>query len=220
MSTSLWRGTRGLQILPLLNVLHKYIRTMIGLLFGIPSVLPHKVTRPSLVGCDCANLQISWSSASDRLATHLLYFAFHGYFASIFAKHTTKYETPTIHFSFFIQISCLWKNKTMKSFWHFTRTLLMVRNTKRKKNDAKCKKSAVKYLSIHFSFFTFCEHFMLREKCIAGYRVSVVEYREWKMISDSGAARLCTRTVCYKDQYANTMRAHRKTEQFAVHNAM
>ncbi len=41
--------------------------------------------------------------ASLRPAKELSYFAFRRYFASIFAKHTMKYETFTIHFSYFIQ---------------------------------------------------------------------------------------------------------------------
>ncbi len=53
-----------------------------------------------------------------RPAIHFSYFAFHGYFANVFAKHTTKYETLTIHF----RISCEyrvslmpWKNKPRNS---------------------------------------------------------------------------------------------------------
>ncbi len=51
-------------------------------------------------------LQSTGTSFIIRLAKHLSYFAFHRYFASIFAIHTTKFETLTIHFSHFIQILC------------------------------------------------------------------------------------------------------------------
>ncbi len=46
------------------------------------------------------------SLISQRLDIHFLYFAFHRYFVSVFAKHTTKYKTLTIHFSYFTRISC------------------------------------------------------------------------------------------------------------------
>ncbi len=39
-----------------------------------------------------------------RPAIHFSYFAFCGYFTNVFVKHTTKYETLTIHFSYFMQI--------------------------------------------------------------------------------------------------------------------
>ncbi len=44
---------------------------------------------------------------SIRPAIHILSFTFCGYFASVYTKHATKYEALTIHFSYFIQISCL-----------------------------------------------------------------------------------------------------------------
>ncbi len=39
-----------------------------------------------------------------RPAIPFLYFAFRGYFVDVFAKHTTKYETLAILFSYFMQI--------------------------------------------------------------------------------------------------------------------
>ncbi len=51
MSTSPKSRARRLQTLLSMNyynVLHKYVRTMVGLLFGSPAVLPREVTRPSL----------------------------------------------------------------------------------------------------------------------------------------------------------------------------
>ncbi len=100
-------------------------------------------------------------------------FTFCEYFASVFAKHTTKYETLTIHFSYFIQILCF-VNTTKKPIKSFDISQAchnpwceIMRNEKRKKNDMKCEKSETKYNPMHFSFFTFCEHFMLfRNKCI------------------------------------------------------
>ncbi len=41
-----------------------------------------------------------------RPAEHFLYFAFCGYFANVFAKHTMKYKTLTVHLSYFMRISC------------------------------------------------------------------------------------------------------------------
>ncbi len=41
-----------------------------------------------------------------RPAIHFSYFAVCGYFANVFVKHTTKYETLTIHFLYFMRISC------------------------------------------------------------------------------------------------------------------
>ncbi len=51
MSTSLRSRARGFQRLPSLNyynVLHKYVRTIVNLLFSSPVVLPHYITWPSL----------------------------------------------------------------------------------------------------------------------------------------------------------------------------
>ncbi len=41
-----------------------------------------------------------------RPAIHFSYFAFQGYFVNVIVKHTTKYETLTIHFSYFMRILC------------------------------------------------------------------------------------------------------------------
>ncbi len=65
------------------------------------------------------------------------------YFASVFAKHATKYETPTIHFPYFIQSSRRRKNK----LWNPFDVLRECRP------DTKCKKSDTKYPAIHFLFF-------------------------------------------------------------------
>ncbi len=102
---------------------------------------------------------------------------FHRYSASIFAKYSLKCETPTIHFSYFVQSPCLRKNKQWNPFdisqeshpW-----CEMMQNAR--KNYAKCEKSAMKYPAIHFSFFAFREHFMLFcEKCISSLKKCVLE---------------------------------------------
>ncbi len=66
----------------------------------------------------CADTKIFWTIfhnvysellyavISVRPTKHFSYFAFCGYFASVSVKHTTKYETLIIHFSYFMQISC------------------------------------------------------------------------------------------------------------------
>ncbi len=52
MSISPQEWNQGFQRLPSLNyynyLLHRYIRTMVGLLFDSPTVLPRYITRPSL----------------------------------------------------------------------------------------------------------------------------------------------------------------------------
>ncbi len=40
-----------------------------------------------------------------RPGIDLSYFAFHKYFASVFAKYTTKYEALAVNLLYFIQIS-------------------------------------------------------------------------------------------------------------------
>ncbi len=92
------------------------------------------------------------SNAAAKPAAHLSYFTFCRYFTSVFC------ETPTMHFSYFIQISCPRKNKLWNPFdisreCHPRRT--MVRNVKCKKICKIQKKSAAKYSVIHFLFFAF-----------------------------------------------------------------
>ncbi len=102
---------------------------------------------------------------------HFSYFAFHGYFANIFAKHTMKYET--LHFSYFMRISCFInaaKKETAKSFDFSCECWLwreMLWNAK-SKHWWKCEESDAKYPSIQCSFFAFQNRFhIFCDKCIA-----------------------------------------------------
>ncbi len=98
-----------------------------------------------------------------------------GYFASVFVKRITKYETLT-HYTLFILHSnfvfCWCREKiNYRILWHFAKMPPLAWNgAKRKteKNNAKCEKNDMNYTTLCLSFFTFCEHFMLFcDKCIA-----------------------------------------------------
>ncbi len=98
---------------------------------------------------------------SVRPAIHFSYFAFRGYFANIFAKHTVKYKTLTIHFSYFMRILCFInaaKKETTKSFdfLHECRPWCkMLRNAKSENRGEKCKKVTqnTPLNTFHFSHF-------------------------------------------------------------------
>ncbi len=116
---------------------------------------------------------------SVRPAIDLSHFTFCGFFTSVFAKHTMKYETLPIHFSHFLRISCFInaaKKETTK-FFNFSCECRpwceMLQNTKskkkkKKKRSAKLEKSDAKYSTIHFSFFTIIDCFhVFCGKCTA-----------------------------------------------------
>ncbi len=86
------------------------------------------------------------------------------HFTSIFAKHTTKYETLSIIFSHFMWISCFInaaKKSNTQSCDFFVWMPTLAGNVKREKRGAK-------YTPIHFLFFTFHAHFhIFYDTCIA-----------------------------------------------------
>ncbi len=104
-------------------------------------------------------------------------FAIWAYFASVFAKHTTKYETLTIHFSYFMQIWCFnnaakkWTTKSFDFSYECRSWCEMLRNAKSGKRGVKCEKRDAKYPAIYFLFFTFLGRFrVFRDKCRTGLR--------------------------------------------------
>ncbi len=98
-----------------------------------------------------------------RLAIHFSNFTFCGYFENVFAKHTTKYETLTVHFSYFMRISCSINatKKTTKSFDYLTFCANANPGVKCKKRKKGCEmgKKWREIPAIHFLFFAFHDRF-------------------------------------------------------------
>ncbi len=98
-----------------------------------------------------------------RPATHFLYFAFRGYFANVFAKHTTKYEALIIHF----RISCEFrvllmprKNKPRNPFTFRANVNLGAKCCEMWKNCFTNKANMTNHvLQIHHLCFAFFSHF-------------------------------------------------------------
>ncbi len=70
------------------------------------------------------------------------------------------HSTHLLDFRRYFILTC----NNYKILWHFSRMPPLAPNgakCKTRKNGAKCKKSDGKYTAIHFSFFAFCEYFMI-----------------------------------------------------------
>ncbi len=70
-----------------------------------------------------------------------------------------KHSLYTYHFSFKFRVLLMLQKMSYEILWHFVWMLTPARNVE--KNNAKCKKSDVKYRVVHFSFFAFCAYFVL-----------------------------------------------------------
>ncbi len=111
---------------------------------------------------------VLYHTLSGRLYTYDIL-----YFASIFAIHTTKYETLTTHFHISFKFRVLLKKSF--DFLHKCRPRCeMLQNVKYEKGGVKREESGAKYPAIRFLFFAFCEYFwVFRNKCIASLTVHV-----------------------------------------------
>ncbi len=119
----------------------------------------------------------------------LLYFAFHGYFANVFAEHITKYETLTIHFLHFMRISCFinaefhvlfmsWKNKPRNpsTFRANANPGVKCYEMQKAKKEARNTKKVMQNTpsTIHFSFFAFHDCFcVFCGTCIPGLKLGI-----------------------------------------------
>ncbi len=75
----------------------------------------------------------------------------------VLAKHTAKYETPTVHFLYFIQISCPRKKINYEILLTFRKNAAFGVKWREMRNAKKVPQNTPLYT---FHFFTFCEHFM------------------------------------------------------------
>ncbi len=128
-------------------------------------------------------------SKAIRPAIHLAYFAFRGYFASVLAKHTMKYETFTIHFSYLIQISCLRKNKPRNPFnvlWECcSRALNGAKRKKMMRNVKKVTQNTSLYTS-RFSHFTSIScYFASVKPALRSSSWSILLARSWLFTSNT-----------------------------------
>ncbi len=94
----------GVFAAPGLKILHVHIFRKVE-----PRLVGEKFIIKSVHSTLCETKKPMAKLHTLRLAIHLSHFAFREYFAIVRAKHTTKYETLNVHFSYFIQISCLQK---------------------------------------------------------------------------------------------------------------
>ncbi len=99
----------------------------------------------------CSTLPDIWKILHiplDRLYTFRILRVF-------FTKHTTKYETLAIHFSHFMQTSCLINTakKPSQNSLNFRVNADPGVKCKKRKKRCEMQKSDVKYTAVHFSFF-------------------------------------------------------------------